>query len=66
MALRIPWSNKGGVVPQLNVYHAKDRNSPFVRLSDVNPNAGFVDCGTTEFGLFFVGTVKSPEQAGCP
>jgi hypothetical protein len=66
VALRIPWSGRGGVVPQLTVYHAKDRNSPFLRLADANLNAGFVDCGTTAFGLFFVGALKSPAQASCP
>jgi hypothetical protein len=67
MKLRLPWGNRDGLVPSgLTIYYAKDRNSPFQPLSDVYNNAGFSDAGITEFGLFFVGVPKSPDQAGCP
>jgi hypothetical protein len=66
MTVRLFWSNRGGVVPALNVYHAKDRNSPFVALTDTLPNAGVIDAATTEFGLFFVGFAKTAAEADCP
>jgi hypothetical protein len=67
MALRVPWGNKDGIVPPLNVYMAKDRNSPFLPLSDAYLNAGFSEASITEFGLFFVGVPKSAVgQTACP
>jgi len=65
--LRLPWGNQDGVLPKgLTMYHAKDRNSPFKAVPGAYINAGFSEAGITEFGLFFVGALKSPEEQGCP
>ena len=66
MTLRLPYSNRDGLVGPITIYHAKDRNSPFVPLPEVYGNAGFGDGAITEGGLFFVGYPKSPGQANCP
>ena len=67
MKLRVPWGNRDGVVSRgLTLYYAKDRNSPFTPVPDAYVNAGFMDAGITEFGFFFVGAPKPPDQLNCP
>jgi hypothetical protein len=67
MILQLPFSNREGAVPSgLTTYHAKDRNSLFKPLTNVEINAGFSEAAIAEFGLFFVGVLKSPGQLNCP
>jgi hypothetical protein len=67
MPITIGWSNKDGTVGgDLAVYAGPDGTGPFVRVPDSYLNAGFMQASIKQFGAFFVGYPRRPDQAVCP
>jgi hypothetical protein len=67
--LRLAWGNQFGVGSTLpGVYHANNRDSQWQLLpeSKVDANAHVIDVTITELGFYFVGTLKTSTQMGCP